>query len=306
MALHHWSDCFPTFGDNTVLAADVVAMGDVDIYAYDRATGTRRWTFVASDLDETGRSALVTDGETIYASSLFGKVYAIAASSGQLRWVTPLDADGTQPSTFGPTLYEGVVYVGLKRFGRIPQTGALAALDAATGRVLWQHEFLPENPGQYSGCFGGAAVIGSSVIVAAEDGRVYALDRQTGDVRWIAPRIHQLPPEGPYNDERPLTATSTTVVVGSSIGTLVGLDANTGTEVWRNALNEGSISPTMVNDGRDVFLVVSRFVSVDARTGKIRWATRGPGESSEYWRSPALAGDRLYVSGETGFYALRK
>lgn len=92
----------------------------------------------------------VTDGQTIFASSFNEKVYAIDGATDQLRWVTPLAPDSTKPSTFGPMLYDGVVYVILKRFARVSQSGALAALDAATGRVLWQREFLPKNPGQWT------------------------------------------------------------------------------------------------------------------------------------------------------------
>ncbi|HKG94876.1 MAG TPA: PQQ-binding-like beta-propeller repeat protein [Gemmatimonadaceae bacterium] len=202
-----------TNGHNTVLAASVVAVGDVDVYAFDRATGERRWVFRPANDDQPGYGWLASDGATIYADSPEGRVYAIDAATGAQRWATDLSGGRAETGTLHPTLKDGVVYVGVYRNG-FDATGALVALDAATGAVRWTHEFTPELPRQYSRCWGGAAFHGDKVIVASEDGRVFALRAATGEVAWVAPRVHEVP--GPsLIDARPLavggdTATAAT------------------------------------------------------------------------------------------------
>jgi alcohol dehydrogenase (cytochrome c) len=57
--------------------------------------------------------------------------------------------------------------------------GRLVALDAATGRVLWQHRFLSPD-------FGCAAVARDVVFTSTYDGTVYGLASDTGRVLWHA------------------------------------------------------------------------------------------------------------------------
>jgi glucose dehydrogenase/plastocyanin len=56
-------------------------------------------------------------------------------------------------------------------------TGELVAIDAATGIVLWDHQFPIAD-------FGGATVVNDLLFTSTIDGTVYALDRQTGDTVW--------------------------------------------------------------------------------------------------------------------------
>src|SRR5688500_16062203 len=63
-----------TAGFNTVVSGEIVALGDIDVFAFDRNTGAPRWTFRPSDDDETGTNWLGADDQTIYAPSLWGRV----------------------------------------------------------------------------------------------------------------------------------------------------------------------------------------------------------------------------------------
>ncbi|HEU4640839.1 MAG TPA: PQQ-binding-like beta-propeller repeat protein, partial [Gemmatimonadaceae bacterium] len=184
-----------TAGFNVVVAADVVAMGDIDVYAFDRRTGAPRWRFQAADLDETGTRSLAADAQTIYAASLRGRVYALDARTGQPRWVTDLAQGDTATASFDPIVADGVVYVGTKAFSS-HATGRFVALDVATGSIRWAYNFTPEHAGQYAGCFGGAVVWGQLVIVGQEDGRIFAFDRATGSVVWTAPSVRLPTMEG--------------------------------------------------------------------------------------------------------------
>jgi serine/threonine-protein kinase len=235
----------------------------------------------------------------------------VDALTGQPRWVRDFSGGDPKTSSFGPTVANGVVYVGTKRF-TIAARGTFVALDAATGRVLWTYSFQPEFAGQYSGCFGSAVVYGSVVIVPQEDGRIFALDQATGVVRWIAPRVHTLPgPDGfggTYNDLRYLALRRATVVATSTTGTMVAIDAATGRELWRTSAYPASVvMPPSVDDSTAYVAHGGLFAVYDLGTGRLRWALPDHEETPNEYSGTAIPdGDRIYVTGYHGFYALRK
>lgn len=298
---------FPfTLGFNVVLASGSAVIGDQDVFAFDATTGAQRWTFRPADGAQPGMGRLSTDGMTIFAGSPEGELFAIDAQSGNLRWSARVPGDSA--SAYDPLLGRGVVYVQVKRFTN-PATGALVAYDAATGATRWVHEFLPETAGQYAGCVGDAALYRGTVITSIEDGRVFALDTATGATVWAASRIHQLPPAGGWNDLRRVAVAGDNVVAGSSTGTVVGYDAATGSERWRaSPVGEISVLSVPATDDSSAYVnFAADLVALDARNGSVRWATGlVPGSGGEYWPTPAIDGDRLYVGGVHGFYALRR
>lgn len=300
------------FGDNTVAANDVVAVPAIDILAYDKSDGRFRWRFRPADDDEPGRSYLATSVDMIFAGSLFGRLFAVDASTGALRWQTQLP--GSEVMTFSPTLNDGLVFVGLKHFVN-PPTGGLAAVDQVSGELRWVKDFLPSYPGAVSGCLGAAVFQGNNVLAASEDGTIYALDRQSGAVRWTAPRVHPIPPEpgGGYGDNRSLGVVGDVVVVSSATGIIVGLNAATGSELWRINPRSGSPSGHVIStDGKLAFFTASgRVFAVDAQTGAIRWNLGGgigddPYFGVGFFSTPLVDGPNIYLPGETGLYALRK
>jgi outer membrane protein assembly factor BamB len=248
---------------------------------------------------------LATDGRTIYAAAPDGEVFALDTQTGALRWSAQMPGDST--SAYDPVVGAGVIYVGVKHF-TLPATGTLVALNSATGAINWKHEFLPDTVGQYSGCFGGALYHGT-VITSIEDGRVFALDTATGATIWVAPRVHQLPPVGGWNDLRRVAVAGDVVVVGSQTGIIVGLDAATGAERWRaEPVSNISVLGSVATDDSTAYMnFTADLVAFDTRNGVVLWQSGlVPGVGGEYWPTPAIDGDRLYVGGVHGFYALRR
>lgn len=292
-----------TWGVNVLRINDVVVLPDVDAYAYDPLSGELKYVAVPDLQDGVGYGHLTTDGQTIFAPSRLGKAYALDPATGNPLWTTVLTAD-TGTRTFRPTAHNGNVYIGFKRF-RNPATGALVALASSTGAILWTREFLPTSAGQYSGCFGQTVFHGGNVIVAVEDGSIYALNELTGDEHWKAPRVQGLPPDGPYNDHRPLAISREVVIAGSDGGIVVGLNAQTGEELWRNTDHRASME-NITADDRYVYLAGGKFEVLDAQTGKTLWATSEAYGAEVYYDAPAVDGEMVYVSGKGGFYAFRR
>ena len=79
----------------------------------------------------------------------------------------------------------GVLYTGFRR----NSSDVITALDAATGKTLWEYEY--ENPftNDYSeavgpGPYAMPQVIGDRVVTASGTGKIHSLDKKTGKVRW--------------------------------------------------------------------------------------------------------------------------
>jgi outer membrane protein assembly factor BamB len=293
-----------TGGFNSVVAGDVVVLGDVDLYAFNRTTGTLAWSFRASDDDETGSHALGTDGTVVYASSYFGRVYALDSHSGLPTWVTQLSGPGdVRTTTFDPVAGGGQVFVGLSHDTN-PSTGGLAALDAATGRLLWVREFTPRIPDLGSDCNGGVVLAGGLVIASADDGQIYGLDTATGAVRWVAPPI----PRYPTGDDRALALANGLVIASSNSGFATGIDAATGAIRWSVQIDGASLTYHVSTDAQlAVFSTLSgEIITADPQTGEVRWRTGLGKEGGNFWGYDTVAPDQVFANGYDGFYALKK
>lgn len=302
-----------TGGWGLVQTADVVVLTDRSLHAFSRATGAKRWVFQPEDGDAPGLTTIAADSATVYAPSLNNRAYAVDGLSGVLRWSIQLPGDSLHGS-FHPTVKDGVVFFGTKRFG-IPTSGSFVALDAATGTIRWIYNFTPGYPGALYGCLGEAVFHDDNVIVDAEDGRIYAFNRQTGAVQWIAPRVHSIPTDpggGGYGDNRTLVVAGDILVAGSNSGVLVGIDARTGTERWRHGGRYITPQGTpFATDGPTVYITDSggELYAIEANTGVIRWSlgrASSAGGDALFASPPVVAGDRLYVGGRSAYYALRR
>jgi polyvinyl alcohol dehydrogenase (cytochrome) len=119
------------------------------VYALDRDTGCTQWGFKA----DTGIRSAVTEADLDGTRALYfgdggSNVYALNAATGVLIWkVHPVDHFATV-ATAAPQVYKGVLYQSFASFeealGAVPNfqcctfRGSVVALDAATGKKLWQ------------------------------------------------------------------------------------------------------------------------------------------------------------------------
>ncbi|MDQ2930162.1 MAG: PQQ-like beta-propeller repeat protein [Gemmatimonadota bacterium] len=290
-------------GFNSVVAGDVVAVGDLDIFAFNRNTGALAWSFRASDDDETGTHALATGGSTIYASSFFGRVCALNSHTGLPVWVTQLMGPvGVQTTTFDPVQSGGEVSVGLW-YGTTPVTGGLAALDAATGHLLWTHDFSPIRSDLEAFCDGGAVVADGVVVAPAADGQIYGLDDAvTGALRWTAPQVANYPVE----DFRALGLSNNVVIASSSSGTATGLDVQSGTILWTSLVTGASLANHVAADAQIAVLSSSELIAINPLTGSVLWRTGVGQQGRSFWGYSEVASDRILANGLDGFYALKK
>jgi len=149
-----------------------------------------------------------------------------------VKWVYQTD---TRYSKFqaNPVVVDGVMFISE------PQ-GRVAALDAATGSVLWTFERPIPDPGGLALCCGvtnrGVAVLDGTVFVATIDARLLALDMRSGRLKWETEVAD-------YRDGYSITAAPIAIdglVITGAAGGEMGVrgfldayDAETGERVWR-------------------------------------------------------------------------
>jgi outer membrane protein assembly factor BamB len=225
------------------IAAGMVFAGTAggDLAALDSITGARRW--LRSGLGAISDSPAV-DGGRVFAGTLSGHVLAFRAADGTPLWDWKGPPDASIWSS--AVVYRGVVVVGVASpYGDQPLVpGRIVGLDASTGKERWSTCLLPGcTPGD--GVWstpavdaGGAAFVG---VGNPGDG-VLAFDPLTGRVRWL----ESFYPDGGRDLDvgaRPLIVMSAgreLVIEPSVEGTVVALDATTGSVVWSRKLVEGS------------------------------------------------------------------
>jgi len=127
-----------------------------DVYAIDTASGCVHWAFKAT----AGIRSGVTVGDANGVPAIFfgdrsAVMYAVNAESGELLWKTRPVEHQLASSTATPQFYKGLIYQG---FSSIEESlvvdpnaaccsfrGSVVALDAGTGRIVWESFTLAES-----------------------------------------------------------------------------------------------------------------------------------------------------------------
>lgn len=147
-----------------------------------------------------------------------------------LKWV--FQSRSLDKHEVTPLVVDGVMYT-------IQSPNDVIALNAATGKVIWQYSHRPAE-GTRNPCCGnltrGVAILGDKLFLAALDARMIALDAKTGRELWNTEVAD-------YKQLYAMTvaplALKDKVVAGVAGGErgirgfLAAYDANTGREVWR-------------------------------------------------------------------------
>jgi polyvinyl alcohol dehydrogenase (cytochrome) len=205
-----------------------VLLGGLDgtVYSLDAATGCTFWATKGKPVRSglvVGRNVRIGFGayvDAIFYGDASGGVYALDAMSGKFLWHTQADPHPAATITGTPAYFEGKLYVpvssGEEQLRRRPDyecctfRGSVVAIDANTGKILWQTYMAPETPLPRGKTPEGKTIIGpsgmaiwSSPTIDAKKDRIYvgtgdnysepdtptsdavvALDLKTGKLLW--------------------------------------------------------------------------------------------------------------------------
>ena len=128
----------------------VAGSNDGRVYALDASTGEKLWY---ADTNETiNASAAIEGGRVFVPVSKPGgpRIAAFELTTGKRLWSTQIDDQKTADSYGSPTVHKGRVYMGVSSlYGEtgdkeVNTRGAVVALSAKTGKVVWKSYMVPE------------------------------------------------------------------------------------------------------------------------------------------------------------------
>jgi polyvinyl alcohol dehydrogenase (cytochrome) len=148
----------PTLGGGSLF----VGSQDGTVYALNENTGCVRWAFKAgaevrvSPTLEPFRRGDHGANPRLWFADFGGNAYALDARSGALIWKVRVDDHPKLTITGSPRYYAGKLYVPMSsnewaaaadpNYPCCTFRGGVAALDAATGRIVWRSYSIPQAP----------------------------------------------------------------------------------------------------------------------------------------------------------------
>jgi polyvinyl alcohol dehydrogenase (cytochrome) len=162
----------------------------------DAATGRVLWSHSVADYvgiaGAVSRTSPAVVGDTVYIGTQQGaSLLAIDTATGHLRWKTQLDSHPAALLTQSPVVFSGLIYEGVSSREEILAIdptypcctfrGSLAAVEATTGRVVWQTPTIPYQ-GDSADIFSGASVWGGTPTVDPRTGSVYVTTGNNYDI----------------------------------------------------------------------------------------------------------------------------
>lgn len=275
------------FDGAAAVAGDLVIAQSRDgvLHAVGAHDGEPRWELdLGADLPfewdfEFFVAAATVVGERVYTGSGAGEVLCVDAASGAVVWRHA--TKGRVRAT--PAVVDGVVYA--PSFD-----GHLYALDAESGRELWKFETrgvrIDSKAAGFDRCSiqSSPAVTEDLVLFGSRDARFYAVDRRTGEERWSHDHDPSWVVSSPaIAGDRVVVGTSDArvvecfelasgklawsrrtdsvsqpspaiaggvVVTGEALGSVLGLELESGRELWRVAAGGSVFSSPLVHAGR--------------------------------------------------------
>jgi outer membrane protein assembly factor BamB len=276
------------------------------LLAFDRATGRPLWNLLVHEggfmhKHEKNSYASATpacDGEHVFATFLYDDALWVNAATldGKIAWQTaagPFTAEHGDSAS--PVLYKSALLVG----GDNVKTSFVAALDRATGRILWRTP--RESPGRHGsyGCPILATLAGRPQFLYAGHGTTASYDPDTGGELWTC--------------TGPAEVTGTSLAADANLAfasggfpehALLAIRGDgdgdvTATHVaWQVHKGVTYVPSPVCYDGR-LFVINEEGVATcyDAASGNELWHKRLQGP---FTASPIVAGGKLFITNEAG------
>jgi glucose dehydrogenase len=210
-------------------------------------------------------------------------VKASGLVAGNGKWISkpPRELwERTLGDGYSPIAEEnGVLYTAYRDGDR----DVVIALEAATGKTLWEYGYAAPFRSAYSeevgpGPYAMPQAIGGRVVSASGDGQIHSLDKKTGKPVWSRDLYREFGGTrlefGYASHARPYKD-SLLVLAGGNGSALVRLRQSDGSVVWkRHNLTNAYSSPLLIEvDGRPqaVALLAQEIIGFDPESGDILW-----------------------------------
>jgi polyvinyl alcohol dehydrogenase (cytochrome) len=322
----------PTVGNDAVYFPDWAG----NLYAVRKETGQQIWAMPISQYDGYnnsfsrvspaihGSDLIIGDIESLAQLHEGARIMAIHQESGAPRWVTQVEKNPAAIITGSPVVVGDVVVVGVSSneealadqpgYECCVFRGSLVALDANTGKIIWQTYTMPDNGAKTGGYSGGA--IWQPPAIDAAKGTIYV---GTGNNYSVPDAVSNCQKKAGVGINTPCTDPAdyfdSVVALNLSTGAVIWSKQLHGYDVWTVACSSpkagvtcpspagpdydfsGSgpnLLPGLVGFGQKSGL----YWSLDPSNGDILWSTVvGPGSTTGgiQWGT-ATDGERIYAA----------
>ncbi len=263
----------------------IVNLDPGHVVKLDATTGRVIWK---RQLPGRAESSPLVIGNTLYFGCEDDQLFALSTRNGHQRWATTLAG----PVKSAPAYYRGNLFVG--DYG-----GDMNAVNAATGKLIWQSGSLGNGFGSGGEFYSTPAVAFGRVYAGNNDGRIYSYDVKNGALAWT----HST---GGYVYSGPTVAntqdTPPTVYIGSFDGNIYALNARNGETRWSRSAG-GQVIGSLSAVGEIVYVA-------EFSTGSTNGYEMKTGRQVFHYKTgtytPVISdGRRIYLVGYSSINALQ-
>lgn len=263
----------------------VVATKKGEVIALDRTDGHRLWS---SNLSSEALAPAAIGAGVVVVQSVDGKLTGLSAKDGKRLW----QYERTEPplSLYGtarPVIVADAVLTGFA-------SGKVAAVQIRSGKLLWELPVAqPQGRNEVERLVDvdvSPVVVRNVLYAASYQGKIIALDAQTGRILWSRD----------ISTFSGMDADTNNIYLTDDRGNVLAFDQRTGASVWK----QEQLRARQLNAPR----YVNGLVAVGDFEGYVHWLSSDDGHfvaryriGSSAVRSQALVGhDMLYVSNQSG------
>jgi outer membrane protein assembly factor BamB len=208
----------------------------------------------------------------------------------------------------GPVVVQNRVIL----FHRVSNREIVEAMDAASGKTLWQYAY----PTSYRDDFGFdegpravPVVANGAVFTFGAEGQLHAVDLASGMKIWSEDTMRRFGvPKGFFGAAgSPLVEDGKVIAnIGGKNAGVVAFDAKTGNVLWaateHGASYSSGIGATIAGRRSAVFLTRNGLLGLDPATGQVRFERpwRARQAASVNAATPVINGDAIFISAEYG------
>ena len=189
-------------------------------------------------------------------------------------WERPL-GDGYS----GIAVEDGILYTGYRQTDH----DVVVALEAATGKTVWEYAYAAPFKNAYAGGVGPGPyampqIVGDRVVTASGIGQIHSIEKKTGRPVWswdLYKNAKGNPLDFGYSSHALPYKDSLIVVAGGKAGAVLKLRQSDGSAMWQKlSLQNAHSSPLLIDvDGQAqvVILLGSEIVGIDPESGDLLW-----------------------------------
>lgn len=213
-----------------------------------------KWLWTGEGGTKSTSAPAVQDGVAYFGNG--GKVYAVNVATGAQLWEYPAGQNIPASFRLSPALAGGIVIV--------PASDASVYGISTDGRLAWQFN-------AHSSIVTAPTINGQVCYIGSTDGRVHALDVNTGNPVWQEPFDARMSLNGP------VVYTGSFVLVMTEDGTLYGLTPATGKARFSSKLPGVRPDSYMAYANDQVYINIdSGLVAINPSNGRARWSKNLP------------------------------